>query len=97
VATGVLAGICVFATMFVNLPDQLILFPSTQAINPHGAVRRVIPFQDGELEVWRAQSRLAQEHGRIEIFVLRFYGNADRAERWVALEAEMWNDRAVEV
>jgi len=29
--------------------------------------------------------------------VLRFYGNADRAERWVAAEAEMWNDRAVKV
>ena len=28
---------------------------------------------------------------------LRFYGNADRAERWVADEAEMWNNRAVEV
>jgi pimeloyl-ACP methyl ester carboxylesterase len=29
--------------------------------------------------------------------VLRFYGNADRADRWVAAEAEMWNNRAVEV
>ena len=28
---------------------------------------------------------------------MRFYGNADRADRWVAEEAEMWNSRAVEV
>jgi pimeloyl-ACP methyl ester carboxylesterase len=28
---------------------------------------------------------------------LRFYGNADRAERWVATEAEEWNDRAIEI
>jgi len=28
---------------------------------------------------------------------LRFYGNADRADRWAAMEAEMWNDRAVEI
>ena len=31
------------------------------------------------------------------MYVLRFYGNADRAERWPAAEAEMWNDRAVEI
>jgi pimeloyl-ACP methyl ester carboxylesterase len=28
---------------------------------------------------------------------LRFYGNADRADRWAATEAEMWKDRAVEI
>jgi pimeloyl-ACP methyl ester carboxylesterase len=28
---------------------------------------------------------------------LRFYGNADRADRWVAMETNMWNDRAVEI
>ena len=50
-----------------------------------------------KLELWTARSRLAQQRGRPEIYVLRFYGNADRAERWVAAEAEMWNDRAVEI
>jgi hypothetical protein len=49
------------------------------------------------LELWTARSRLAQQEGGAEIYVLRFYGNADRADRWVALEAEMWNERAVEV
>src|SRR5439155_322749 len=34
---------------------------------------------------------------RADSYILRFYGNADRAERWVAAEAEEWNDRAVEV
>jgi hypothetical protein len=83
--------------MVFNLPDQLILFPSTQSINPHGAIKKTVPFENGELELWTARSHLAQELGRSEIYVLRFYGNADRAERWVVLEAEMWNDRAVEV
>ena len=32
-----------------------------------------------------------------DVYVLRFYGNADRAERWPVAEAEMWNDRAVEI
>lgn len=49
------------------------------------------------MEIWTARSRLAQQRGQPEIYVLRFYGNADRADRWVADEAEMWNNRAVEV
>jgi pimeloyl-ACP methyl ester carboxylesterase len=49
------------------------------------------------LEIWTAQSRRAQQQGRADIFILRFYGNADRADRWAAMEAEMWNDRAVEI
>jgi uncharacterized protein len=94
---GVLLGLCVLVAMFANLPDQLILFPSTQPINPHGATRKAIPFENGELELWTARSHLAQQRGRPEIYVLRFYGNADRADRWVAAEAEMWNERAIEI
>lgn len=83
--------------MFFNLPDQLILFPSTQAINPHGAIRKTVPFENGQVELWTARSRRAQQLGHPEIYMLRFYGNADRAERWVTMEAEMWNDRAIEI
>jgi pimeloyl-ACP methyl ester carboxylesterase len=82
---------------FAPLADRLVLFPTTYSINAGTAVRKAIPFEGGELEIWTARSRLAQQRGRPEVFVLRFYGNADRADRWVAEEAEMWNDRAVEV
>src|SRR5204863_6440078 len=80
-----------------HLPDHLILFPTRTPINAGGAVQKTIPFQNGQLEVWIAQSRLARAKGNPEVYVLRFYGNADRAERWPAAEAEMWSDRAVEV
>ncbi len=83
--------------LFGHLPDQLILFPTRAPIDAGGAVRKTIPFQKGELEIWTAQSRRAQQQGRADVFILRFYGNADRADRWIAAEAEMWNDRAVEV
>jgi len=83
--------------MFANLPDQLILFPTTKPLNPHGAARKTLPFDRGELEVWTAQSKRARLNGAPEIYVLRFYGNADRADAWGAAEAEMWNDRAVEI
>lgn len=82
--------------MFTSLPDQLILFPTTNRIDPRGAERKGIAFLNGELEIWTARSRLAKERGA-EVYVLRFYGNADRADRWVAAEAEMWNNRAIEV
>lgn len=79
------------------LPDRLILFPTTYRIDAGAATRKALPFQNGELEVWTARSARAQQIGQAEIYVLRFYGNADRADRWVATEAEMWKERAVEV
>ncbi len=79
------------------LPDRLILFPTTNRIDPGSAAQKLIRFQNGNLEVWTARSALAHQSGRPDIYVLRFYGNADRADRWVAAEAEMWNNRAVEV
>jgi uncharacterized protein len=82
---------------FGHLPDHLILFPTRAPINAGGAVRKIIPFESGQLEAWISQSRLARSKGNADVHVLRFYGNADRAERWPAEEANMWNDRAVEV
>jgi hypothetical protein len=83
--------------LFGRLPDHLILFPTTSRIDAHGAVRKTIPFENGQLELWTAKSRLAQAKGHADTYVLRFYGNADRADRWAATEAEMWNNRAVEI
>ena len=82
---------------FGHLPDHLILFPTRAPIDAGGAVRKTIPFQNGELELWTAISRRAQQNGRVDTYVLRFYGNADRAERCVASEADEWNNRAVEI
>jgi len=83
-----------FCTTF---PDQLILFPSTQYIDAHGAARETIPFHNGELEIWTAPSHLAKQRDRVDAYILRFYGNADRAERWVGLEADAFGERAVDV
>jgi pimeloyl-ACP methyl ester carboxylesterase len=82
---------------FGYLPDHLILFPTRASIDAGAAVRRTIPFENGDLEIWTAQSQSARQQGRVDVFILRFYGNADRADRWPAMEAEMWNDRAVEI
>ena len=79
------------------LPDRLVLFPTTNRIEAGAAVRKTIPFQNGNLEIWTARSAMARLREQPEVFILCFYGNADRADRWVAREAEMWNNRAVEV
>jgi hypothetical protein len=83
--------------IFGHLQDRLILFPTRSPIDAGGAVRKTIPFEDGDLEIWTAQSQSARQRGRADLFILRFYGNADRADRWVAMEANMWKDRAVEI
>jgi hypothetical protein len=83
--------------IFGHLPDHLILFPTRSPIDVGAAARRTIPFENGDLEIWTAQSQSARQQGRADVFILRFYGNADRADRWPAMEAEMWNDRAVEI
>jgi pimeloyl-ACP methyl ester carboxylesterase len=92
---GAVLVACILMLFCTPLPDQLILFPTTQRIDAHGAVRETIPFQNGELEIWTARSRLAQQRNRVDAYILRFYGNADRAERWVALEADAFGERAI--
>ena len=93
----VLVPIYIAVIAFGNLADRLILMPSTAPLNAGSATRTFIPFERGELEIWTAQSQLAQQSGRVDAFVLQFYGNADRADRWVALEADAFDRRAVEI
>ncbi len=91
-------GVVYLAVIFFgHLADHLILFPTTAPIDARGAVRKTIAFESGDLEIWTAQSHRTRRQGFANLFILHFYGNADRADRWVADEAEMWNDRAVEI
>ena len=85
-----------FLVSWAPMLDRFVLFPSTARIPANGATRKAVPFEGGELEVWTAASRAARA-GRPKTYVLRFYGNADRAERWVADEADMLGDRAMEI
>src|SRR4029453_11994226 len=50
-----------------------------------------------QLELWIAKSQAARSKGNADVYILRFYGNADRAEHWPGARAEVWNDRAVEI
>src|SRR5207248_4823863 len=94
---GAILAACILIMFCTPLPDQLILFPTTQRIDAHGATRQTMTFQNGELEIWTARSRLARQRNHVDAYALRSYGNADGAERWVALDADASGERAVEL
>ncbi len=74
-------------------PDRLVLFPTRAPLTHPGAARMMLPFRDGALELWTARSRPATTE-RAELYVLRFYGNADRADPNVGVEIrEQWSRR----
>ena len=74
-------------------PDRLVLFPTRGARAHIGATRTTLPSRDGALELWTARSRPATA-ARAELYVLRFYGNADRADPNVGPEIrEQWSRR----
>ncbi|PYJ37607.1 MAG: hypothetical protein DME81_07900, partial [Verrucomicrobia bacterium] len=60
--------------LFGHLPDHLILFPTKAPIDAGEAARKMVPFQNGELEVWTAKSYRAKQQAGADIYVLRFYG-----------------------
>src|SRR5207247_9317289 len=79
--------------LFGHLPDHLILFPTKAPIDAGDAARKMVPFQNDELEVWTAKSYLAEQQAGADVDVLRFYGTADRADPWAGAGAAAGNGR----
>src|SRR2546430_16324762 len=77
---GAVLAACILMMFFTPLPDQLILFPTAQRIDAHGATRQIIPFQNGDLEIWTARSRLPQQPQQVDVHLLRLHRNADQRE-----------------
>ena len=82
---------------FGHLPDHLILFPTTAPIDAGGAVRRTIPFENGDLEIWTAQSQRRVNRAAQMFSFCAFTATRIARIAGPAMEAEMWNDRAVEI
>lgn len=83
-ALAALYALVVLMVLGCGLTDRLLLFPQSGALaDTGGATRLALPGKDGEVEVWRARSG-----GEPAAYVLRFYGNADRADRWAGAEAK---------
>ena len=90
-ALALYAGVLLLLIL-VGLPDRVMLWPQIGPIEANGAARVLLPWNGNELEIWTAR-----HNHEPDAYILRFYGNADRADRWVADEvsalpiaAEMW-------
>jgi pimeloyl-ACP methyl ester carboxylesterase len=85
------AGALIYAVIAAGLAacgvaDRVLLHPQRAPLElPAGAERTTIPHGPGRLEIIKARS--PEFPGEPKSFMLRFYGNADRADRWVAAEA----------
>ena len=89
-----LLGLAVGLTM--GCADRLMLFPTRRPLDAGGAVRRLVPFGGGQLELFRARSPGCGD-GPATVVDLELIGNGGRAEPAVAAAAERWGDRPVEV
>lgn len=81
---------------FGRIVDRVLLFPQVGPEDAAGATRHRIAHDGGVIEVWRASSPGARDLDAEEL-VLRFYGNADRADRWVSSDANELGERRVEL
>jgi hypothetical protein len=82
--------------MLGGCADQFILFPSKAPIDAPGAQRRPIDFEKGQLEILTARSpgAITKEP---EAYVLRFCGNAERAEWSAARFSADWGEKPLEM
>jgi pimeloyl-ACP methyl ester carboxylesterase len=81
-----------FAT---HLPDQLIVSPHTGPHDAPGATQLLLPFQNGQLEIFTARSQAAKSQGP-KAYVLLFVGNEDRADKYPGPLAAAYADKPIE-
>lgn len=82
---GLMLATCM-AMVGCNFADALVLWPPSGPVEAGGATRRVVGAAGKEVEIWSASAGGEAP----DAFVLRFYGNADRAEWHVAEEASRY-------
>ncbi|HEV8291866.1 MAG TPA: hypothetical protein VGP94_08065, partial [Tepidisphaeraceae bacterium] len=89
-------GAYIIFWMIGGCSSFFVLFPTTERIDCPGAERQAIEFDGGQLEILIARSP-ATIHKEIEAYVLRFCGNAERAEWNACRFTGGWSDKPVEM
>lgn len=87
---ALLCAAVVFLFTFVISCDRLILFPSRDSLASIGATRQTLSSNGGDLEVFVGRTRARTPGAAPDCYILRFYGNADRADSNVGVEASEW-------
>ena len=75
--------------------DSFVLPSNREVLSPTGMSRRMVEVNGRQVEVWTTRSPGAV-HREPTAYVLFFVGNADRAERWLSVVADGWDQRPVE-
>lgn len=89
-------GGLILAALAGGCAGPLLLHPTTHPLLSQSAERIVVPWDGGQLEVWRARSPGARAR-EVEAFDLQFVGNGSRAEAVVDRIAARFGDWPVEV
>ena len=82
--------------MITQIADRLILQPTKNPISSFGKQRRVIRCRDGFIEAWTQQIGTTRSEDA-DVFVLKFVGTDERAERTNYRPLSCWNDLRGEV
>ncbi len=82
--------------MITQIADRLILQPSTNPVSAFGKDRRPIHCGDGIVEAWTQRIGTTQSAGA-DVFVLKFVGTDERAERTNYQPLSCWGDLTGEV
>ena len=83
--------------MLAFLADRLVLMPTRHQVDAGGKQRRMIPFGNGHLEAWTLRSGNVSATEIADLFILKFNGNASRAELASEHPADVWADLNCEV
>jgi pimeloyl-ACP methyl ester carboxylesterase len=89
-------GAYIIFWMIGGCASFFVLFPSREHIDAPGAQAHAIDFDGGKLEILTARSPVAINRGP-EAYVLRFCGNAERAEWNACRFSGGWSDKPIEM
>jgi uncharacterized protein len=89
-------GAYIIFWMIGGCANFFVLFPSKADIDCPGAQRRAIDFDGGKLEILTARSAAAINH-QPQAYILRFCGNAERAEWNACRFTGGWSEKPVEM
>ncbi len=89
-------GAYIIFWMIGGCASFFVLFPSRETLDAPGAQRHAIDFDGGKLEIFTARSPAAINK-EPQAYVLRFCGNAERAEWNACRFGGGWNEKPVEM